>query len=73
VFYWGFWILGVNGRSGIGFVVEVGGTTTYPKSVETLGVISGLCNFFFQLVILATATNSVQKNPRSGSGFFLGF
>lgn len=66
VFCWGFWILGVNGRSVIGFV-EVGGTTTYPKSVETLGVISGLCNKFFQLGILATATNSVQKNPRSGS------
>jgi hypothetical protein len=62
VLYWGFWILGVNGRSGIGFVVEVGGTTTYPKSVETLAVISGLCNNFFQFGILATATNSVQTN-----------
>lgn len=48
VFYWGFGILGVNG---IGFVVAVGGTTTYPKSVETLGVISGLCNKSFQLGI----------------------
>jgi len=61
VFYWGFWILGVNGRSGIGFVVEVGGTTTYPKSVETLGVISGLCNFFFPVSYISYCNKQCTK------------
>jgi hypothetical protein len=61
----GFGYLESMGARGLDLLLKLVGT--YPKSVETLAAISGLCDNFFQLGILATATNSIQKNPRSGS------